>query len=159
MNTFAVYRCNCGVDSTQPRFNTSNLKFVMVPQLHYRREGFGPNHRQGVEHAQHLEEGHQLAAHYGKQCKAVPPLCPAVTLNRAVDAPQKYQCDDHCANQESHVGTTARLRICRDITYQRKVTLCQQQDGTQRVVPWASRYGKEHVRCLTTCHVILWKGL
>ena len=94
------------------------------PQLHYRRERFGPNHRQSVEHAQHLEEGHQLAAHCGKQCKAVPPLCTAVTLHHAVDAPQKYQCDDHSANQESHVGTTARLRICRDVTYQRNATWC-----------------------------------
>ena len=41
MNTFAVYRCNGGVDSTQPRFKTSNLRFVMVPNLTIVANGSG----------------------------------------------------------------------------------------------------------------------
>ena len=31
MNTFAAYRCRGGVDSTQPMFSTSSLKFMIVP--------------------------------------------------------------------------------------------------------------------------------
>ena len=92
--------------------------------LHDRGERFGPRHRQSVQHAEHLEEGHQLAADCGAQ----------LARDDAIHAPEKCQCDDDGANQHAQ-----RLDRCtptntpRHQKHNRETdTAIQQKHGQQR---------------------------
>ena len=97
----------CGQDASDIQYLEPEVH--ETSHLHNRRERLWPSNRQCVQHAQHLEEGHELAANDGNEHDAVHLHGLVLARNDAINAPKYSQYEDDGANQHTHVGTATRL--------------------------------------------------